>query len=196
VFVFKERSRRIERCGVRFSGTDTAASKGAVFVFEELPGRVRGVLYWRSIVKRILLYGLAGGILIAALRLLEFQYFVHSYPGEVYGGLIAVLFTVIGGYAGLQWTKRKEVVVIREVLVRDEDPFVPDQERLRETGLTPREFEILRLIAEGHSNREIAEKLFVSENTVKTHSSRVFDKLGVSRRVQAVQKARQLRLIP
>jgi ATP/maltotriose-dependent transcriptional regulator MalT len=75
-------------------------------------------------------------------------------------------------------------------------PFPPDQARLRELGITPREFEILGLIAAGMSNREIGEKLFVSENTVKTHSSRLFEKMQVSRRVQAVQKGKDLGLIP
>jgi two-component system, NarL family, response regulator LiaR len=75
-------------------------------------------------------------------------------------------------------------------------PFLPDPTRLRETGITPRELEILGLIAAGLSTREIAERLFVSENTVKTHSSRVFDKLGARRRTQAVRLAKTSRLIP
>jgi ATP/maltotriose-dependent transcriptional regulator MalT len=88
------------------------------------------------------------------------------------------------------------VVVVKEVRVREGGPFVADEEKLRQLGLTPREHEILRLIAEGLSNREIGERAFIAENTVKTHSSRLFGKLGVSRRVQAVQKARELGLIP
>lgn len=135
-------------------------------------------------------------MLIAALKLLEYQYVVRVYPREVYGGVIAVIFTLLGIWAGVRWNRRREVVVVREVRVRDDGPFVVDEEKLRDVGLTPREHQILGLIAEGLSNREIGERLFVSENTVKTHSSRVFDKLGVSRRVQAVQKARDLRLIP
>ena len=75
-------------------------------------------------------------------------------------------------------------------------PFVLDAGKLKELGITPREYEILGLIAEGLSNREIGERLFVSENTVKTHSSRVFEKLGVNRRVQAVLKGREHGLIP
>ncbi len=75
-------------------------------------------------------------------------------------------------------------------------PFSVDMEKLKEVGITPREHEILGLIAEGLSNREIGLRLFVSENTVKTHSSRLFAKLGVNRRVQAVQKGRELRLLP
>ena len=78
---------------------------------------------------------------------------------------------------------------------RPAEPFVADGGKLRELGITPREHEILGLIAEGLSNREIGARVFISENTVKTHSSRLFDKLGVGRRVQAVQRARELGLI-
>jgi DNA-binding CsgD family transcriptional regulator len=147
-------------------------------------------------VKRILLYAAVGGVLIAALRLIEYQHFVRAYPGEVYGGLVAVIFTAVGATLGLRWTRNKEVVVVREVRVRDSGPFALNADALREAGLTPREHEILGLIAEGHSNREIGEKLFVSENTVKTHLARVFEKLGVARRTQAVQEGRRLGLIP
>lgn len=150
--------------------------------------------------KRIFLYGAVGGVLIAALKLIEYQHFVRAYPGEIYGGLVAVIFTAVGAYLGLKWTRAKEVVVlhevVREVRVRESGPFALDPTKLRELGITPREHEILGLIAEGLSNREIGERLFVSENTVKTHSARVFEKLNVGRRTQAVQEARKLGLIP
>jgi ATP/maltotriose-dependent transcriptional regulator MalT len=87
-------------------------------------------------------------------------------------------------------------VVVREVAVPAPAGFVRDQNKLESLGITPRELEILELIAEGLSNREIAARVSVSENTVKTHSSRVFDKLGARRRTQAVQLAKALRLIP
>jgi DNA-binding CsgD family transcriptional regulator len=148
-------------------------------------------------VKRVLGYGAAGGILIAVLRLIEYQHFVLAYPSELYGGLVALIFTAVGVYVGLKWMRPKEVVVIREVSVPAVvGPFEVDDARRKELAITPREHEILGLIAEGLSNREIGERLFVSENTVKTHSSRLFDKLGVNRRVQAVQKGRELGLIP
>ena len=147
--------------------------------------------------KQAILYGLAGGALIVLLKVIEFQYFVRAYPGEVYGGLLAVIFTAVGIYLGLRWHRAREVVVIKEVPVpATAGPFVVNAAKLAEVGITPREHEILVLIAGGLSNREIGERLFVSENTVKTHSSRVFEKLGVNRRVQAVQKARELGLIP
>lgn len=150
--------------------------------------------------KRVILYGLAGGVLIALLKVLEYQHFVRAYPTEIYGGLVAVIFAALGLYFGLRWARPKEpkeVVVVKEVRVAAEGgPFVVDAGKLKELGITQREHEILGLIAEGLSNREIGERLFVSENTVKTHSSRLFDKLGVNRRVQAVLKGRELGLIP
>jgi DNA-binding NarL/FixJ family response regulator len=152
-------------------------------------------------VRRVILYGLAGGVLLALLKVLEYQYVVRAYPGEVYGGLVAAIFSALGIYLGLQWARSREVTAIKEVQIREVrvpagGPFVLDAGKLKELGITPREHEILGLIAEGLSNREIGERLFVSENTVKTHSSRVFDKLGVNRRVQAVLKGRELGLIP
>jgi DNA-binding CsgD family transcriptional regulator len=147
-------------------------------------------------VKQALLYGLAGGVLIALLKLIEYKHFVQAYPTELYGGLVALIFTSVGIYFGLRWTRQKEVVVVREVRVRESGPFVLNAANLKDLGITPREHEILGLIAEGLSNREIAEKLFVSENTVKTHSSRLFDKMSVNRRVHAIQKGKELGLIP
>jgi two-component system, NarL family, response regulator LiaR len=149
-------------------------------------------------VKHVILYGLAGGVLIALLKVLEYEHFVRAYPSEIYGGLVATIFSALGIYLGLRWarSKDKEVVVIQEVRVPENGSFVLAVDKLAELGITQREHEILGLIAEGLSNREIGERLFVSENTVKTHSSRLFGKLGVNRRVQAVLKGRELGLIP
>jgi DNA-binding CsgD family transcriptional regulator len=146
--------------------------------------------------KRVLIYGAIGGVLIALLRYVEYQYLIRAYTGEVYGGIIAVLFTALGIYFGLRVRRHKEVVVVKEVLVDKSEPFSLNAGKLKELGITQREHEILVLIAEGLSNREIGERLFVSENTVKTHSSRLFEKLGVNRRVQAVSKGREMGLIP
>ncbi len=146
--------------------------------------------------KRVILYGLGGGVLLALLKFIEYKHFVHAYPTEIYGGLVALIFSALGVYLGLRWTRTREVVVIQEVRVPEGGPFALDAAKLKELGITPREYEILGLIAEGLSNREIGERLFVSENTVKTHSSRLFEKLGVNRRVQAVVKGRELGLVP
>jgi DNA-binding CsgD family transcriptional regulator len=104
---------------------------------------------------------------------------------EIYGALIAALFAGLGIWLGLTITRKKPEVVVREVRVPIEAPATPfrvNEDKVRELGLTPRELEVLGLIADGLSTREIAEKAFVSENTVKTHSSRLFDKLGAKRR--------------
>ena len=158
--------------------------------------------------RRVIVYGLLGGVLVALLKVIEYQSFVHTYPGEIYGGLVAVVFAAVGIWLGRRWRRSHQVVVVKEVPVEvpvpavaaaaaaPGQPFVADLSQLARFGITQREFEILRLIAEGLSNREIGERAFIAENTVKTHSSRLFDKLGVSRRVQAVQRARELRLIP
>jgi DNA-binding CsgD family transcriptional regulator len=141
----------------------------------------------------VLVYGLLGGVLIAVLQLIQYRFLVIEYSLEVYGGLVALIFAGLGIWLGLKLTGRraeKEIVVVRE-----SKPFVVDQVRLEQLGITPREHEILTLIAAGLSTREIAEKLFVSENTVKTHSSRLFDKLNARRRTQAVQIAKEQGLI-
>ena len=147
-------------------------------------------------VRDILIYGACGGLLIVALKVTEYRFLVVEHSVEIYGGLIAALFAGLGIWLGLTLTRKKPEVIVREIEVPAAGPFVVDQARLRKLGITPRELEILGLIAEGLSNREIAERLFVSENTVKTHSSRVFDKLGAKRRTQAVQLGKELDLIP
>ncbi|HST07147.1 MAG TPA: LuxR C-terminal-related transcriptional regulator [Gemmatimonadaceae bacterium] len=146
--------------------------------------------------KDVLLYGLVGGVLIAALRLIEYRWLVLEYSVEIYGGLIAAVFAGLGIWLGLRLTRHTETVIVREVEVPAAATFVRDETRVESLGITRRELEILELIAAGLSNREIAERVFVSENTVKTHSSRVFDKLGARRRTQAVQLGKQQRLIP
>lgn len=146
--------------------------------------------------KHILLYGLLTGVLIATLQLIEYRWLVVQYSVEIYGALIAALFAGVGIWLGLKLTRPKETVIVREVLVAAPIDFVRDDRKREALGITPRELEILELIAAGLSNREIAERVFVSENTVKTHSSRIFDKLGARRRTQAVQLGKELRLIP
>jgi DNA-binding CsgD family transcriptional regulator len=139
---------------------------------------------------------LCGGILIVVLRLIEFRFLITQHSIEIYGGLIAALFAGLGIWLGLKLTSKKEVVVVREVPVPATQSFTLNEERLKDLGITRRELEILELIAQGLSNREIADKLFVSENTVKTHSSRLFDKLSARRRTQAVQIGKEMGLIP
>ena len=144
--------------------------------------------------RHVLLYGLIGGLLVGLLKWMEYRFLVVEHSLEIYGGLVAAVFAGLGIWLGLKLTKTRETVVVKEVAVTT--PFQLDAARQEELKITARELEILQLIAAGLSNREIAEKLFVSENTVKTHSSRVFDKLGARRRTQAVQLGKEYRLIP
>ena len=143
-----------------------------------------------------LIYCICGGVLIVGLRLIGFRFLVVGHSRWIYGGLIALLFAALGIWLGLKLTRKKEVVVVKEVPVPANQPFALNEERLKVSGITRRELEILELIAQGMSNREIADKLFVSENTVKTHSSRLFDKLSARRRTQAVQIGKEMGLIP
>ncbi len=124
------------------------------------------------------------------------RWLVVEHSIEIYGGLVAAVFATVGIWLGLSLTRQTETVVVREVLVPAPATFERDQDRVATLGLTARELEILELVAEGLSNKEMAERLFVSENTVKTHLSRVFDKLGARRRTQAVQFGKEQRLIP
>ncbi|HVS02766.1 MAG TPA: helix-turn-helix transcriptional regulator [Thermoanaerobaculia bacterium] len=144
----------------------------------------------------MLFWGLVGGVLLALLKVVEYQHFVRAYPSAVYGGLVAALFAALGLYLGRRWNRGRKVLVVEPVRAPRQEPFVANAEVLEALGITPREHQVLELIAEGLSNREIGERAFISENTVKTHSSRLFDKLGVRRRVQAVRRGRELGLIP
>jgi DNA-binding CsgD family transcriptional regulator len=171
--------------------------------------------------RTILLYGALAGLLIVGLKLAEYRFLVVEHSLEIYGGIVALAFSALGIWLGLKMTGRPEKIVTKEVPVevrvevpvevRVEVPapapptspmqpapptFEVDRARLDAFGITPRELEILVLIAEGLSNREIAARLFVSENTVKTHSSRLFEKLDARRRTQAVQIAKAAGLLP
>ena len=143
-----------------------------------------------------LIYGATGGVLIVVLKLIEFRFLVVEHSLEIYGGLIAALFAAVGIWLGLKLTRKEEVVIIKQIPVPAAEPFTLNAAEVRRLGITKRELEILELIAQGLSNREIADKLFVSENTVKTHSSRLFDKLNAKRRTQAVQIGKEIGLIP
>jgi DNA-binding CsgD family transcriptional regulator len=138
--------------------------------------------------KTILYYGLALAGLTALLKFIEYRYFVKDFTLEMYLGLVAVLFTGLGIWAGLRLTRPK--------VVRVNPDFRLNQAELERHGISRREYEVLELIAQGLSNQEIAERLFVSPNTVKTHSSNLFSKLGVRRRTAAIRKAKELELLP
>ena len=150
--------------------------------------------------RHVLIFGLVGGLLIVTLQYTQYRFIVIEHSIELYGALVAILFAAFGIWLGLRITRRRETVIVKEVLVPAEapapEPFAPNTAQQQTLGITARELEILTLIARGFSNREIATQLFVSENTVKTHCARVFDKLGAARRTQAVQRGKELGLLP
>jgi DNA-binding CsgD family transcriptional regulator len=157
----------------------------------------------RRALREILIYGLVSGLLIALLKVVEYRFLVVEHSMAIYGGLVAVLFAGVGIWLGVTLTRTPAPPPIPSPspeptapVLQPLGPFTRDEARVSEFGLTPRELEILELIAEGLSTREIADKLCVSENTVKTHSSRVLAKLGAKRRTQAVQIGKASRLIP
>ncbi len=140
--------------------------------------------------RTILLYSLALALLIFLLKVLEYRYVMRELSMEFYVGLIAVFFAVLGAWVGFRLTGHKRVVVV----VQAGDIKATD-ELLKQTGISKREYEVLELMSKGNSNQEIADKLFVSLNTVKTHTSNLFLKLEVRRRTQAIRRARELGLI-
>lgn len=140
--------------------------------------------------KTILIYGVAMAVLLALLKFVEFRYLVHDIPLEFYIGLVAMMFTGIGIWAGLKLTRPKIV----RVEVRA--PFDRDDAAIQRLGISKREFEVLELVAAGLSNRDIADRLFVSTSTVKTHVSNVLAKLDASRRTEAIAKAKEMGIIP
>ena len=144
----------------------------------------------------LVVYGVAAGLVVAALRFVDYRFMVVEHSTAIYGAIIAALFAGVGLWLGRGTVRERVIAREVPVEVRVEAPFVVNRAKVDELELTPRELEVLQLLADGLSNREMAERLFISENTVKTHCSRLFDKLGAGRRTQAVQVARQWRLIP
>jgi DNA-binding CsgD family transcriptional regulator len=146
--------------------------------------------------RHVLILGLLGGTLITLLKWTEYRFLVIEHSIEIYGGLTAATFAVLGIWLGLKLSGTRENAVAKEPALPPGEPFAADQRKREDLSITRRELEILELIAQGLSNREIAAKLYVSENTVKTHASHVFDKLGAKRRTQAVQFAKESGLLP
>jgi two-component system, NarL family, response regulator LiaR len=138
--------------------------------------------------RTIILYGIALAILVFLLQWLQFGYVVRDLTLEFYLGVVALVFTAVGIWAGLRLTRVKTKVIIQS-------NFVFSEENFNRLGISKRELEVLQLMAQGLSNQQIADKLFVSLNTIKTHSSNLFVKLQASRRTQAIQKGKELMLI-
>ena len=147
--------------------------------------------------KHVLICGVIGGILVTVLKWTEYRFLVIEHSFEIYGGLIAAIFAILGIWLGIRLTTKPQTIVTDvPIQAPVSTSFIPNETRRLDLGITRRELEILELVAQGLSNREIAGKLYVSENTVKTHCSRAFDKLGARRRTQAVQFGKELGLIP
>lgn len=139
-------------------------------------------------VKTVTLYGIALAVLIALMKYIEYQFIAKSFSLEFYIGIVALFFTGLGVWAGLKLTQKKIKTETAE--------FALNETELSRLDISRRELEVLELMAAGFSNQEIADKLFLSLNTVKTHSSNLFVKLDVKRRTQAIQKGKTLGLIP
>lgn len=143
---------------------------------------------WRS----VFIYGIVVAILVVIMNLLDFHFLMHSLSMEFYLGLVALVFAITGIWVGWRLTRP---AVVSEVDLTVDQSVMDIQISSENLLLSPRELEVLELIAQGLSNQEIADKLFVSLNTVKSHSSNLFIKLDVKRRTQAVLKARELGLL-
>lgn len=148
--------------------------------------------------KAVLLYGTGLALLLFLLKWLELRFIIFDHSMEIYIGAIAVIFTGLGIWLTLKLTKPKveTVVVEKEVYIKTNGEFRLNEKELSRLGLSSRELEVLQLMADGYSNSEIADRLFVSLNTIKTHTSNLFAKMDVKRRTQAIEQAKRLSLIP
>lgn len=136
--------------------------------------------------KTVLFYGLALAIAAFTLQWLEYRFFVRTHAIEMYLFLLAVGFTLLGLWVGRRLT----------AAAAGPSTFVRNEAALKSLGVTEREYEVLTLLAAGLANKEIARRLDLSPNTVKTHLARLYEKLGAARRTDAVQRARELSLLP
>lgn len=148
--------------------------------------------------KAIILYSISLALLLFLLKWLELRFIIFRNSFEIYIGFIALIFTALGIWLALKLSKPKieTVVLQKEVYLNRGEDFVLNTSLIAQLELSKRELEILNLLAGGHSNQEIAAQLFISLSTVKTHNQNLFEKLEVKRRIQAVEKAKRLQLIP
>jgi len=148
----------------------------------------------------IICIGIVFGLLFAVLQWSHYRFLVLNHAFEIYALLLGVLFTGVGIWAGQQLVRRKveivEKVVEKEIVIEKYAPApeISRGEIMKRAGLSEREAEVLGLIAAGLSNQEIADRLFLSLSTVKTHVSNIFIKLEVTRRTQAIRKAQEMGL--
>jgi len=147
--------------------------------------------------KEFLIYGISMALVLLLLKILEANFIVFNYRLDFFIGAIAIVFTVLGVWLALKLVKPKVVtrIVEKEVYIENQAKYEIDQKVIKELGISKRELDVLNLMAQGLSNDEIAGKLFISLNTVKTHTSNIFVKLDVKRRTQAAEKAKRMKII-
>lgn len=148
--------------------------------------------------KRLIIFGVTLALLMVVLQVAQYRFLIIENSAELYAGIVAVIFVILGIVMGRKLTTPKEVVVEKlvPITINQSAPFAVNEQVLEKLNISKREHEILLLIAQGLSNQEIADKTFVSINTVKTHVSNLLLKLDAKRRAQAIQKARELHLVP
>lgn|SRR5690606_9764861 len=148
--------------------------------------------------RHIISYGLTLAILVFALKWFQWKFLIVDNAIDIYIGLIAVFFTILGVWVATQLSKPKveTVIVEKEVFVTQPEDFIINETELQKLNLSSREYEILQLLAKGHSNADIAETLFLSLSTIKTHVSNLYLKMDVKSRTQAIEKAKRLKIIP
>lgn len=146
--------------------------------------------------KSVVLYGIFLAILLFLLKWLELRFMIMDHAFEIYAGSIAVIFTALGIWLALKLARPKTILIEKKVFIEQSETFVLDEKELSKLNISKRELEVLQLMSEGLSNQEIALKLFVSLNTIKTHNARLFEKLEVKRRTQAIETAKRLSIIP
>ncbi|KGD67497.1 LuxR family transcriptional regulator [Flavobacterium aquatile LMG 4008 = ATCC 11947] len=143
------------------------------------------------------MYAISMAMLLLLLRFLEYKFLILQNEFGLYIGIIALFFTFLGIWASNKLTspKVKTIVIEKEIVVEKRLDFVVNEEELNNRKISKRELEVLELMAQGLSNQEIASRLFVSLNTIKTHSSNLFQKLEVKRRTQAIETAKKIGII-
>lgn len=148
-------------------------------------------------IKHTLLYGLILAILVFALKWLQWKFLIVDNAIDIYIGLVAVFFTVLGIWVATQLVKPKiqTVIVEKEIPVYRSGEFSVNETELKKLNLSNREYEVLRFLAKGQSNTDIAENLFLSLSTIKTHVSNLYLKMDVKSRTQAIEKAKRLKII-
>lgn len=146
--------------------------------------------------KRIVLYGLILAILVFTLKWLQWKFLIVDNAIDIYIGLIAVFFTILGVWVASQLMKPKiqEVIIEKEVFIPQPDESIINERELKKLNLSTREYEVLQLMTKGYSNLDMANSLFLSVSTIKTHVSNLFAKMEVKSRTQAIEKAKRLKI--